>query len=69
MVSVSGEQWIGETSTEPGRRLAIFSIEVVNTGNQATQVVTAYWQTELAFGPWQPSQIALEARRVREERA
>lgn len=143
MVSVSGEQWIGERSTTPGRRLAGFSVEVVNTGNQNTQIIAAYWQidrddgamirftashggggieslfeapdyaaapalpftlsryerrvwefemglagikeqegivrarpviqftsrkkTEFAYGSWQPSQIALEARRVREE--
>jgi hypothetical protein len=29
---------------------------------------TSRKKTVLAFGPWQPSQIALEARRVREER-
>lgn len=144
MVSVAGEQWIGERSTVPGRRIAGFSIEVVNTGNQATQIISAYWQidrgdglnvhftashggggadslfnapehakepvlpfslerygrcawdfemsldgvleperilrarpvvqftsrkkTELAYGPWQPSQIALDSRRTGEER-
>ncbi|MCU1416112.1 MAG: hypothetical protein JWP32_286 [Schumannella sp.] len=144
MVSVSGEQWTGERSTAPGRRIAGFSIEVVNTGNQATQIVSAYWQIdrgdgvdihftashggggidslfgapdhanapilpfslerydrrawdfemsldgirdpetivrarpvvqftsrkkiELAYGPWQPSQLALDARRSRDER-
>lgn len=144
VVSVSGDQWIGERSTAPGRRIAGFSYEVANTGNQTTQIIAAYWQidrgngldihftashggggidslfkapdhanapalpfmlerygqrawdfemslegvqeqeaiirarpvaqftsrkrTEFAYGAWQPSQIAMDARRLREER-
>jgi hypothetical protein len=143
VITVAGKQWIGERSTARGNTIAGFSIEVINTGNQATQIVSAYWQidrgndmeirfsashggggidslfeapewakapkppftieryerrewdfemsldgikeqenilrarpvvqftsrkkTEFACGKWQPSQIALEARRRREE--
>ncbi len=143
VISVSGEQWIGERGTAAGVRLAGFSIEVVNTGNQGTQIIAAHWEidrqngvnirfaashggggtdslfeahgqatapsipftlgryerrawdfdmtlagikepegiircrpvvqftsrkrTEFAYGPWQASQVALDARRIREE--
>ena len=50
VVSISGEQWIGERSTVPGRRIAGFSLEVVNTGNQTTQIITAYWQIDRGNG-------------------
>ncbi|WP_146066060.1 hypothetical protein [Cryobacterium sp. Y82] len=49
-VSISGEQWIGERSTVPGRRIAGFSLEVVNTGNQSTQMIAAYWQIDRGNG-------------------
>ena len=50
MISVSGEQWIGERSTAPGRRIAGFSMEVVNTGNQPTQIIAAFWQIDRSNG-------------------
>lgn len=50
VVSVSGTQWIGERSTAVGRRVAGFTMEVVNTGNQGTQVIHAYWQIDRGDG-------------------
>jgi len=50
VVSVSGAQWIGQRSTAPGREVAGFSLEIVNTGNQTTQVVAAYWQIDRGNG-------------------
>jgi hypothetical protein len=50
VVSVSGAQWIGRRSTAPERGFAGFSLEIVNTGNQSTQVVDAYWQIDRGNG-------------------
>ena len=50
VVSISGEQWVGERSTVPGRRIAGFSLEVVNTGNQTTQMIAAHWQIDSGDG-------------------
>jgi hypothetical protein len=50
VVEVGGEQWIGQRSTAPGRSIAGFSIEVVNTGNVSTQVIAAFWQIDRGDG-------------------
>lgn len=50
IVSVSGEQWIGGHSTEPDRKVAGFSIEVINIGNLATSIIEAYWEIDRGNG-------------------
>ena len=50
VISVTGEQWNGERSAAPGIRIAGFSIAVVNTGNQATQIIAAYWEIDRGNG-------------------
>jgi hypothetical protein len=50
VVLVSGQQWVGGLNTTPGRRIAGFSLEVVNTGNQTTQIIAAYWQIDRGNG-------------------
>ena len=50
VVWVSGQQWIGGRSAQPDALLAGFSIELVNTGNQRTQIIDAYWQIDRGNG-------------------
>lgn len=50
VVELRGEQWIGGMSTDPERLHTVFSTEVINTGNQATQVLEAYWEIDRGNG-------------------
>jgi hypothetical protein len=50
VISVAGKQWIGGRGTSRGNDIAGFSIEVINTGNQATQIVCVYWQIDRGNG-------------------
>lgn len=50
VVSVTGTQWIGGSSSAPKAQHAGFSIEIYNTGNQATQVLSAAWQIDRGNG-------------------
>lgn len=45
VVIVGGLQWIAGSSETPEKR-AGFSISITNTGNQATQILEAYWQID-----------------------
>lgn len=50
VLELRGEQWIGGVSTEPNRLHTVFSTEVINTGNQATQVLDSYWEIDRGNG-------------------
>lgn len=45
VISVKGEQWPGGVGTAEAARIS-FKVEVLNTGNQATEVLAAFWQIE-----------------------
>lgn len=45
VITVSGTQWLGGLGTAELDKTS-FSIEVSNTGNHATQILSAFWQIE-----------------------
>lgn len=45
VILISGSQWLGGLGTA-GRERTSFSVEVVNTGNHATEILSAFWQVE-----------------------
>lgn len=45
VITVYGTQWLGGLGAAAGDRSS-FSVEISNTGNHATQILSAFWQIE-----------------------
>lgn len=50
VVGVSGEQWVGGSSTTWPAKEASFSIAITNVGDQATNILNAYWEIDRGDG-------------------
>lgn len=52
VITVNGKQWLGGLGTAERDRSS-FSVEISNTGNHATQILSAFWQIERKNSPVQ----------------